>query len=141
MYITHDLDFAVSRNVDEILWVKSFDGHNAWDYEFLPLMDYSDLPEGLLFEIIGTQKKVVFVEGEKNSYDYLFYQEILKDENYHVIPCGGCSQVVNYVKVKNAYSKFSHINVYGIIDRDFRMENEINSLESDGIFTLEVAEV
>lgn len=141
MYITHDLDFAVSRNVDEVLWVKSFNGKETWEYEFLPLNDYSDLPESLLFEVIGTKKKIVFVEGTKDSFDYLIYQELLKDKDYHVIPCGGCSQVTAYVKAKNGYSKFNNVNVYGIVDRDFRTENEIDSLKNDGIFVLEVAEV
>ncbi len=141
MYITHDLNFAVSRSVSDILWMKSYNGKNKWDYEFLPLNDYSDLPEGLLFEIIGTEKKIIFVEGTKDSLDYLIYQEIYKKEDYHVIPCGGCSQVISYVKAKKGYSKFDHFEVYGIIDRDFRTENEIESLKENGIFTLGVAEV
>ena len=128
MYITHDLDFAVARNIDEILWVKSFNGKDTWNYEFLPLADYSELPEGLLFELIGTQKKIIFVEGTKDSLDYLIYQELYKDDDYHVIPCGGCSQVINYVKAQKGYAKFAHINVYGIVDRDFRPQHEIDSL-------------
>ncbi|MBL4937474.1 DUF4435 domain-containing protein [Clostridium sp. YIM B02515] len=141
MYITHDLDFAVSRNVDEVLWVKSFNGLDKWEYEFLLINEYSDLPEGLIFEIIGTQKKVIFVEGTKDSLDYLIYQELYKDHDYHVIPCGGCSQVINYVKAKKGYSKFNHIEVYGIIDRDFRPQNEIDSLKDNGIYAIDVAEV
>ncbi|WP_069325711.1 DUF4435 domain-containing protein, partial [Paenibacillus nuruki] len=141
MYITHDLDFAVSRSVSEILWVKSFDGIGKWEYEFLPLNDYSDIPEGLLFELIGTQKKTIFVEGTKESLDYLIYQELYKDQNYHVIPCGGCSQVIKYVKSKKGYKSLQNIEVYGIIDRDFRPKNELDSLEKEGIFSLKVAEV
>src|SRR5690625_4127097 len=60
MYITHDLDFAVSRSINEIIWVKSYNGNEEWDYEFLPLSDYSDFPEALLFEMLGTQKKIIF---------------------------------------------------------------------------------
>lgn len=33
------------------------------------------------------------------------------------------------------------INVYGIVDRDFRTKEEISSLEKDGIYCLNVAEV
>lgn len=141
MYITHDLDFAVSRKIDEVLWVKSYHGNEKWEYEFLPLTDYDELPEGLLFEILGTQKRIIFVEGTKNSLDYLMYQEIYKHQNFHIIPCGGCSQVINYVKAKQGYSKFGHIEIYGIIDKDFRTDHEIASLKEDNIFVLEVAEV
>lgn len=141
MYITHDLDFAVSRSVNEVLWVKSYNGNEDWDYEFLPLTDYSELPEGLLFEMIGTQKKVLFVEGTKESLDYLLFQELYKDLNYHIIPCGSCSQVINYVKAKSGYSKLDYLEVYGIIDRDFRPESQLESLRRNGIFALDVAEV
>lgn len=141
MYITHDLDFASLRNTDEILWIKSFDGQDKWDFEFLLLEDYSNLPPLLLFELIGTRKKIIFVEGTSDSLDYLLYQEIYKYKNYHIIPCGGCKQVISCVKAKNKYPDLKDIEVYGVIDRDYRTKEEIDNLEKDGIFCLNVAEV
>lgn len=41
----------------------------------------------------------------------------------------------------NSTQKIHNYNVYGIIDRDFRTEDEINKLEKDNIHTLRVAEV
>lgn len=140
MYISHDLSFALSRNTEDVLWIKSFDGTN-WDYDFLKVDDYSDLPNELLYEVIGTRQKVLFVEGEKNSYDHFLYQEIFRDKRYHVIPCGGCQDVAKYVKSKRAYKKLNSIEVYGIVDRDFRTEAEIEALIADGVFCLSVAEV
>ena len=140
MYITHDINFALSRNDAKILWVKSYSGTD-WEYEFLDINDYDDIPEALLYEIIGTRQKVLFVEGTKNSYDYYLYQEIYKDEGYHVIPCGGCQEVIRLVKAKRGYEKLKAINVYGIIDRDFRTEHEMSALQNDGIYCLDVAEV
>ncbi len=140
MYITHDLEFAITRNASDIIWLKKYNV-NSWEYEHLVSDNYDDLPGDLLFELLGAKKKVVFVEGLKSSYDYILYKEILEQENYHVIPCGGCSEVINYVKAKNGYDSFKHIEVYGIIDRDYRTENEIRLLEEQGIFCLKVAEV
>jgi ABC-type cobalamin/Fe3+-siderophores transport system ATPase subunit len=140
MYITHDLSFALSRNTEDVLWIKSFDGKN-WDYEFLKVEDYSDLPPDLLYEIIGTRQKILFVEGEKNSYDHFLYQEIFRDKGYHVIPCGGCQEVIKFVKSKRAYEKLNSIEVYGIIDRDFRTDEEIEALKKDRVYCLTVAEV
>lgn len=140
MYITHDLNFALSRNEAKILWVKSYSGSD-WEYEFLDSADYEDIPETLLYEIIGTRQKVLFVEGTKNSYDHYLYQEIYKDKGYHVIPCGGCQEVIRLVKAKRTYEKLNAINVYGIVDRDFRTEYEISALQGDGIYCLDVAEV
>ncbi|WP_040194090.1 DUF4435 domain-containing protein [Clostridium culturomicium] len=140
MYITHDLTFALSRNTEKVLWIREFNGTD-WSYEFLEASDYSDLPYELLYEIVGTRQKIIFVEGEKNSYDHFLYQEIFREQGYHVIPCGGCQDVVKFVKSKRAYQKLNSIEVYGIVDRDFRTDAEIASLQADGIFCLSVAEV
>lgn len=140
IYITHDLEFALSRNSERVLWIKSYDG-SKWDYELLDVNDFSDLPGDLLYEVIGTREKILFIEGKKDSYDYLLYQEIFRDRGYHVIPCGGCQDVVKAVKSKRAYEKLNKIIVCGIIDRDFRTEAEIAQLKKDNIFCLDVAEV
>ena len=140
MYLTHDIDFALSRNNAQYLWIKNFDGSN-WDYEFLDPECYPDLPSELLLEILGTRQKIVFVEGTKDSYDYKLYQEIYRDKGYHVIPGGGCQDVIRLVKAKRTYEKLQPIEVYGIIDRDFRVEREIAALRENGIYTLGVAEV
>lgn len=140
MYVTHDIDFALSRNDAQFLWIKSFDGTN-WDYEFFNATDYPDLPSDLLLEILGTRQKIVFVEGTKSSYDYKLYQEIYREKGYHVIPCDGCDDVIRVVKAKRTYEKLQAIEVYGIIDRDYRTEREIKALNNDGIFVLSVAEI
>lgn len=140
MYITHDIDFAMSRNSARYLWIKSFSG-SEWDYEFINADQYSDLPSELLFEVLGSRQKILFVEGTKNSYDYKLYQELYRDKGYHVIPCGGCQEVIRLVKAKNAYEGLQMISVNGIIDRDYRTEKEIESLQEDGIYALKVAEV
>lgn len=140
MYITHDLNFALSRINAKTLWVKSYNG-TTWEFELIDANDYNDLPSELLYEIIGTRQKVLFVEGDRNSYDHQLYQEIYKDKGYHVIPCGGCTEVVRLVKAKTKYEQLGSIEVVGLIDRDFRTEHEIESLKNDGIYFLEVAEV
>lgn len=140
MYLTHDIDFALSRNNAQFLWIKSYNGSN-WEYDFLDVENYPDLPSDLLLEIVGTRQKIVFVEGTKDSYDYRLYQELYRDKKYHVIPCGGCQDVIRLVKAKRTYEKLQSIEVVGIIDRDYRVEREIGELEADGIFVLDVAEV
>ena len=140
MYITHDLNFALSRINAKTLWIKSFNG-STWEYEFIDVNEYNDLPSELLYEIIGTRQKILFVEGDRNSYDHQLYQAIYKDKGYHVIPCGGCTEVVRLVKAKTKYEQLGSIEVVGLIDRDFRTEYEIESLKNDGIYFLEVAEV
>jgi ABC-type cobalamin/Fe3+-siderophores transport system ATPase subunit len=140
VYITHDLDFAASRKTDKFLWVRSFDG-NTWDYEFLTLPEFEELPNELLYEIIGTRKKILFVEGDRNSYDHILYNEFYKDKNYHIIPCGGCSEALKIYKSKKAYEKLNSIEAHCLIDRDFRTDTEIADLRAKDVNILEVAEV
>lgn len=140
MYITHDLDFAASRKNSTTIWIKAFDGTN-WDYEFLDSTEFEEIPETLLYEIIGTRRKILFVEGTKDSYDYKLYQELFRDSGYHIIPVGGCPEVMRLVRSKKIYEKLSSFDIYGLVDRDYRTENEIASLQQDGIYCLNVAEV
>ncbi|MCR8684102.1 DUF4435 domain-containing protein [Campylobacter ureolyticus] len=81
----------------------------------------------------------MFVEGEENSFDSQLYSILYPD--YFIIPCGSCMQVIMRTKSFNSTQKIHNNNVYGIIDRDFRTEVEINKLEKDNIYTLKVSEV
>ena len=135
IYITHDTQFAANHKQAKKIWVKSFDGNN-WDLEEV---NESSLPEQLLLDILGNRKKVLFVEGDANSYDTKLYREIYND--YYVIPCGGCSTVIAQTKAMKNTPQLHELECFGIIDRDFRSEHEINALKSNNIFTLNVAEV
>lgn len=140
MYVTHDLNFAVSRNNPKVIWMKSYSGNDTWDYKILEDIEYDKLPEELLYEIIGTRQKILFVEGTHESLDYKIYSEIYGDE-YHIIPCESCVNVIKYVESKKSYQMLSDIKVYGIIDRDYRNDTELSSFESKGIYHLKVAEI
>lgn len=137
IYITHDTLFAANHKNADKVWVKSYDGEN-WELDKINEQD-NGLPEQLLLDIMGNRKKVLFVEGTANSYDTKLYSEIYKD--YYVVPCGGCSSVINFTKAMKNNSQLHHIECYGIIDRDYRTDHEINSLKNNGIYTIDVAEV
>lgn len=136
VYLTHDVDFAAAKTAAKMVWLKSFDG-NKWDWE--QINQDENLPDGLLIEVLGSRKPVVFVEGENGSYDVSLYRELLA--NFLVIPRGSCSQVIQSVKALKANTQIHHLDVYGVIDRDRRVSAEIAKLEQDSIYVLEVAEV
>ncbi len=135
IYITHDTQFAATHKNSEKLWIKNYDGIN-WNFE--EIKD-SNLPEQLLLDILGNRKPVLFVEGTSDSYDTKLYSEIYKD--YYIIPCGSCSSVITQTKSMNANEQLHHLKCYGIIDRDYRNDYEIEVYKRDNIFALEVAEV
>lgn len=135
IYITHDTQFASLHGGTDKFWVKEYDGEN-WSIEKI---DATDLPEELLLDILGSRKNVLFVEGEKNSYDTQLYSILYP--NYYVIACGGCSQVIVRTKAFKDSPALHHCSVYGIIDRDYRSDYEIEKYKESNIFTIDVAEV
>jgi len=135
IYITHDTQFAANHRQAKKIWVKSFDG-TCWDWEEIK---ESSLPEQLLLDILGNRKKVLFVEGTAGSYDTKLYSEIYR--GYYVIPCGSCSTVIAQTKSMKNAPQLHDFECYGIIDRDYRSDHEIESYKEHGIFTLQVAEV
>lgn len=135
IYITHDTQFAANHAHANKIWVKGYNGEH-WDLEEIRC---SDLPEELLLNLLGNRKPVLFVEGTADSYDTRLYTELYK--NYYIVPCGSCSRVIAQTKAMKANPQLHHLKCYGIIDRDYRSEYEIEKLKEDGIYTLEVAEV
>lgn len=135
IYITHDTQFAANHRQAKKIWVKSFDGQK-WDWE--EVQD-TELPEQLLLNILGNRKPVLFVEGEADSYDTKLYTEVFKQ--YYVVPCGGCSSVIAWTKAMNKTSQLHEVKCYGLIDRDYRSDYEIEKYKEDNIYTLGVAEV
>lgn len=142
VYITHDLDFASSRQESTKIWVRSYklkDHLPNWDIEILD--NASEIPNQLFLEVLGNRKKTLFVEGERGSYDTQLYSYIYND--FYVIPRGGHDKVIEATKAFNAENiqKIHTIEAYGIIDRDYMTENEINKYKESYIYTLDVAEV
>lgn len=135
IFITHDTHLALLHKNSDKIWVKGFDGAN-WEWSSIP---ESDLPEQLLLELLGNRKNVLFVEGTSNSYDIQLYSAIYPD--YYVVPCGGCSQVISNTKAFALTNGLHSVVAYGVIDRDYRTDEELAALENKGIFSLKVAEV
>lgn len=136
VYLTHDVDFAAAQVEATKIWLKSFDG-TSWDWELVKPDE--NLPDELLLEVLGSRKPVLFVEGDNGSYDVSLYREIFSA--FLVVPRGSCSQVILSVKALKANHQLHHLSVFGIVDRDRRVPEEIAALEADSIFTLTVAEV
>jgi len=137
IYITHDLDFAVSRNNSQIIWVKDMPQKNIWDYE---LLTSSHFPiDELSLEIRGSRQDVLLVEGTSDSIDKPLYSLIFKE--YNVIFVESCERVISFTKAFNELEKMHYCKVRGIIDRDRRSDTEIGKLNQSGIFCPEVAEI
>lgn len=135
VFITHDIGFAASHDASDKIWVKSFDGE-SWEWNFVVS---SELPDELLMELLGNRRDVLFVEGDRCSYDIRLYSHLYP--RYYVVPCGGCSQVIEYTKAFSSMRGLHELNSFGIIDRDYRSNEELEKLKAKGVYSLKVAEV
>jgi len=137
IYITHDLDFASSRNNADKIWIKKYIHPDKWEWELIP--QSKEIPENLILKIIGNRKNVIFTEGGLTSLDCTIYQKIFDD--FFIVPVGGYKNVINSVKGMKSNPSLHYINAYGIIDRDFREDEEIQLLHDSNVYTLNVAEI
>ncbi len=102
VYLTHDIDFAFTRQKNEKIWVKSYSGDGRWDYEILKPKE--DIPERLYLEILGSRNKILFIEGNESSRDYKIFNQVFLD--YTVKPLGSCKRVIGVVNSFNQEKDF-----------------------------------
>ena len=137
VYITHDIDFAASRVGAKKLWLKSYDGKH-WDWGEVP--ETEGLPEPILLEILGSRKKIIFVESDIGALDYKIYEAVYPE--FLIMPCGGCEKVIEATKAMQRISDlYPDVEACGIIDMDYRPKNQIDSLRTSNVFALNVAEI
>lgn len=137
VYLTHNPSFAIGRVNTKILWVKKYTPPSNWDYEEIPTDD--TLPQQLMVELIGSKKKILFCEGERDSYDYKLYSLLF--QNYTVIPVGGHQKAIDYCKAFNENTKLSNLSAIAIIDKDFYEADEIEAWKKSDVYALKVMEV
>ena len=89
LFITQDLDFAATRVNARKIWVKGYDGRE-WDWEEIP--GDIDLPEAVIFEVLGTRRPVLFTEGDRKGLDQTVYSLLYSEAT--IIPRGSSQDVV-----------------------------------------------
>uniref|UniRef100_UPI00289DE0F6 DUF4435 domain-containing protein n=1 Tax=Sphingobacterium sp. TaxID=341027 RepID=UPI00289DE0F6 len=135
IYLTHNIDFAFTRQNAKKIWAKSFE-NDVWDYEILD--ESLPIPEQLYLEVLGSRKPIIFLEGDNSSIDYELYEQVYDDKTLK--PVGSCEKVVQVVKAFRDQQGFHHIESVGIIDRDRRQQADLIALNRNGVWVLDVAE-
>ncbi|AZI32784.1 DUF4435 domain-containing protein [Kaistella carnis] len=135
IYLTHNIDFAFTRQNAKKVWAKSYE-NNVWDYEILD--ENLPIPEQLYLDVLGSRKPIIFIEGDSSSIDYELYEQVYNDKTLK--PVGSCDKVVQVVKAFRDQQGFHHIESFGIIDRDRRQQIDVSALNRNGVWVLDVAE-
>jgi hypothetical protein len=136
IYITHNLEFAASRENSIQVWMQKYIHPKKWIYT---IIDKNEIPSELLLELYGSKKEIIFVEGLSESLDKKIFSRIYNDKN--IIAVGSSNNVIAYTKAFRSQSVLHHLNAKGIIDKDFKTEDEIASCEINDIKVLFVSEI
>lgn len=138
IYITHDIDFAVSRNQKTLIWNKSYSPPFNWDFEIVK--ENKEIPEVLMLEIMGSRRAILFCEGDdRNSLDYKIYSRLF--DTLNVIPVRGHEEVIKYTTALKNTPLVNGLEAYGIIDGDAWTDEEKDGMRKNNIFVLPFNEI
>lgn len=136
VYLTHDLMFAADRvGATKVCVTDYADGVFSW----FVISDQQDIPEDIFLEVLGSRKPVLFVEGASGSLDIAIYR--LAYPRFTVKPVGSCSSVLAATKAFSSLENLHHLKCFGIVDRDYLEQGQIDSYERAGVFCPLVSEV
>ena len=138
---THEIALPIANTEAQVLILRScqWEGDEcvAWDAKVIE--PNSQLPDEIKRAILGSRKRMLFVEGDSNkSLDFSLYKIIFPDISVH--PWGSCTEVEGVVKELRKLRVEHDIKAFGLIDRDDRL-NDIEELSKIGVFALEVYSV
>lgn len=144
---THEIDLTIANSEARVLMLRSCqwsgDTCEAWDAEVIE--PNSQLPEKLRLTeetkraILGSRKRILFVEGDSNSLDKQLYEVLFP--NLDVIPKGKCENVINAGLGLRKSQEVHDVEAFGLIDGDNRMQKEVDTLSESDIFALGVYSV
>jgi ABC-type ATPase involved in cell division len=109
----------------------------GWDSDLLP--PDAEIDETVKHDILGGRRKILFIEGSEHSLDKPLYSLIFPGVS--VIAKAGSREVETSVVGIRSASTLHWIQAFGIVDNDRRGQDEINSLESRGVYALSVFSV
>ena len=136
---THEIALPIANPEAQVLMLKSCQWSDnqcvAWDVEVIE--PDSELPEDLKLAILGSRDRILFVEGEPTgSLDFPLYTALFPDLS--VVPKGSCEEVQKAVLGLRGSQDKHHVEAFGLIDRDDRMDEAVEKLAEKGVFALEV---
>ena len=136
VYLTHDLEFATSRQAKKY-WINDFIYPSSWDIH--PLSDNErDIPEELLLKLVGSKKKILFCEGAPGSYDAPIFEVLFP--HLTITPVKSCKNVIEYTRAFNKINGTT-AHAFGLIDHDYREEEQLTKLATEDIYSYDVAEI
>lgn len=104
----------------------------AWDADLMP--NEADVPSDLKAHILGSRRKILFVEGDQRSLDAALYSALFPEVS--VVPKSSWLDVEKAVTGLRGVETLHWLSAYGVVDNDRRSSEEIDRLRNKGIYVL-----
>lgn len=133
---THDLNLPMDNEAARVLLIRSsvHEGPYARYWEADLLEPGASLDDEIKRDIIGSRRKILFIEGQESSLDKPLYSLIFP--MISVIAKENCKAVEQAVMGLRSVNALAWVNAWGIIDGDGQSAERVADLEERGIFAL-----
>lgn len=134
---THELDLPTSISKSRVCIVRSVSWKingavDHWDFDVVESTE--DLPEGLLTDILGSRRRVLFTEGAATSLDIPMYSVLFP--NVSIRPKGSCKDVQHSVAAIKSTAGLHRTEPFGLIDNDGMTPEAAIDFQAENIFPL-----
>ncbi|MBP2308371.1 AAA family ATPase [Azospirillum melinis] len=138
---THELSLPVSCPSARVVIVRDSKTKNndisAWDLDVLE--PGIEIDNSTKEAIIGSRRKMLFIEGTQHSLDKSLYEILFPGVS--IFPRSSCRDVEYAVTSVRDASDVAWVHAYGIVDQDQLTSDKKAALEAKGIFALSVYSV
>ena len=138
---THDVTLSMDTPDSQTLLVRGCTYRQravvSWDADLVP----SDLgiDDNLKMSILGSRRRLLFVEGVDQSLDKPLYSLVFPDVS--VLPKSSCRDVEHAVAEIRSAEHLHWLHAFGLVDNDRRMPQDIERLRQLGVHALPVFSV
>ncbi|WP_143331711.1 AAA family ATPase [Burkholderia sp. IDO3] len=135
---THELDLPSGSSSATLVLVRgsTWQGDAIATWEIDVLGDPGQIPEWLRVDLIGSRRKILFIEGTSTSLDQPLYALLFPSVS--VRSRESCREVMRAVEGLRAAETFHRAQVFGLVDHDGMGAERVAELEANGIFPLPI---
>jgi ABC-type cobalamin/Fe3+-siderophores transport system ATPase subunit len=138
---THELELAASCPESAVAVLRNcfWSGGVISGWEIDTIAKTGEIPEDVRVDILGSRRKILFVEGVATSLDTPLYSLLFP--NASVRSKENCREVDRAVSGLRAIEDMHHTKVFGMIDGDGMCQEQVRTFEAKGIYPLSVPAV
>ena len=141
IYATHNIAFSLRPQVPAVFVLGRIDRPSVAISSPLEL-DASELRPflGSIPAILASEQCLI-VEGSEKSFDSVFYRWVVGQPSLVIEPIGGASNVAHAAKGAGVWNRIAPSQkIGGVIDRDFKSDDELGKIVSDRLVVLDFHE-